>query len=169
MPVFDGSMATSFAPYLDPSQPEALQIVAICIVDDAIEFGGAGAHRYIPQVVPIFLRNLSSQNVVLRQCSAYGIAQVIRLAPEFIASQLGTVIQSLLAIVNAADAGDEDNEGATENGYFALGSIISNSVLCASSAPAAGTNWGSHTPAQLGAVWLKGLPFKCDGINNVTP
>ena len=49
-----------------------VQVVAVCMVDDLIEFGGVGAHKYIPQSLDIFLGNLQSDHPVLRQSSAYG-------------------------------------------------------------------------------------------------
>lgn len=100
------------------------QVVAICMIDDIIEFGGVEAHKYIPQTLDTFLANLSSDHPVLRQSSAYGIAQAIRFAPELCAGQLSEIVSALMDVVACDEAKEEENEGTTENALFALGIIL---------------------------------------------
>lgn len=45
----------------------SVQSSAVCMLDDAIEFGGDAAHKYIPQCLEVFLRGMSSPHTVLRQ------------------------------------------------------------------------------------------------------
>jgi hypothetical protein len=98
-----------------------IQVVAICMIDDIIEFGGVNAHKYIPQTLDIFLSNISSDHPVLRQSSVYGIAQSIRFAPELCAGQLHDIVSALVCVVTSEEAKEEENEGTTENALFALG------------------------------------------------
>ena len=155
MPVFDTLIVPVFAPYLSATQPVSLQIVAVCLIDDAIEFGGEGAMKYISQALPSFSRGMLSDDPVLRQSSVYGIAQAARVAPEIVSPFLEGLMPQLIALVTCPTAGEEDNEGVTQNGLFALGVILSNPVYRKCS-------WGQVTPAQVGAVWLKGLPLRAD-------
>ena len=47
MPVMDATVAPLYAPFLGAEQPEALQIVAVCMIDDVLEFGGGAAVKYM--------------------------------------------------------------------------------------------------------------------------
>ena len=96
------------------------------MVDDVIEFGGASAHKYIPQMIPIFLHNFHSTNHILRQCSTYGLAQSLRYAPTICMNYLPTIVPALMDFVNNSnkllrEEEKEDNEGAIENAIYALG------------------------------------------------
>merc|ERR1711871_348359 len=158
MEIFDSTVATKFAPYLSNDQPSALQIIAVCMLDGAIEFGGATAHKYIPQVIGAFVNNLSSEDSVLRQSSAYGLAQIIRVAPQFAVPEFQSIVQSLINLATSPEAKEDENEGATENALFAIGCI-----LCDQNFRASGTvNWGNISPSTLCRLWLQGLPFKAD-------
>lgn len=159
MPVFDSSIAPAFSMYLASSQPEALQIMAVCMIDDAIEFGGSSAHKYIPQSLQVFANNLSSGNNLLRQCSSYGIAQAARVAPNVFAQYLPTLMPLLVQTVSHPAASEEDNEGNTENCLFALGAVCTNPVYRDSS-----INWSGAgiTINEVASLWLKGLPLKAE-------
>ena len=157
MAIFDSTVATKFAPYLSNDQPNALQIIAVCMLDDAIEFGGATAHKYIPQVMNAFVNNLSSEDSVLRQSSAYGLAQIVRVAPQYIIPQFQTVVQSLISLATSPDAQEDENEGTTENALFAIGCILSDQNFRAGA-----VDWVNVSPSNLCQIWLQGLPLKAD-------
>jgi hypothetical protein len=159
MPVFDQLVVPVFAPYLAPEQPAQLQIVAVCVLDDAIEFGGATAYKYIPQALATFARGMASDHPVLRQSSVYGIAQSARKAPEIFAQHMSDILPRLTAIVTDPAAKEEDNEGTTENALYALG------TLCATAYyrnAAAAASWGGVPPSQAASLWLRGLPLRAD-------
>ena len=155
MPVFESLIVPLFAPYLSPDQPTSLQIVSICLIDDAIEFGGEGALKYIPNALNAFIKGSKSDDLVLRQSSVYGIAQAARAAPQIIGPQLTVIMPLLVALVTDPTASEDDNEGATENGIFALGTILSNPMY-------RNYPWGGLVPEQVGSLWLKGLPLRAD-------
>ena len=157
MPYFDSLIAPAFGPYLSPQQPESLQVVAICMVDDAIEFGGASAHKYIAQSLTILLNNCcNSEHLALKQCSMYGIAQIARQAPQLFAQNFSALVQMLISVVtDPATKEDEDHEGIVENAIFALGSICSNPFY--RSIP-----WGTIDINQVTSMWLEALPLKTD-------
>jgi len=67
----------AFAPFLAAGQPAALQAVGVCLIDDAVEFGGEAAAKYVPQALAAFARGMQqTDDAVLRQSATYGIAQV---------------------------------------------------------------------------------------------
>ncbi|KAJ1437419.1 armadillo-type protein [Ochromonadaceae sp. CCMP2298] len=165
MPEFDHFIAPAFSPYLAATQPPALQVVAVYLVDDVVEFGGQGMHRYLPQLLPVFLRNCTSEHAQLRQASVYGIAKAVYAAPQLLAPHLGQVLPCLMQIVSAAAAEEEedeeeegDGEGTLENAVFALGTII-----CEPLYRSALTALGDGIQ-QITAVWLSRLPLSTDPL-----
>jgi hypothetical protein len=122
MPIFDAVIAPAFAPYLSSKQPTALQILAVCVVDDAIEFGGTIAHKYIPQALSVFLGNVDSPQ--LKQCSVYGIAVALRANPDACMSSLPAIMAALSKILSAPVTDDDNATLATiDNAAFALGAL----------------------------------------------
>jgi len=168
MPYFDSLIAPAFGPYLSPSQPESLQVVAICMIDDAIEFGGAFAHKYIAQSLPILLHNcINTTNPLLKQCSMYGIAQVARAAPQAFVQHFADLMQMLISVVSDPAADDEENEGITENAVFAIGTVCSHpyyrqqqiQMQMQMQLQAVGVDTN-----QLVSAWLQRLPLKTDEL-----
>lgn len=171
MTEFDHFIAPAFSPYLRPDHPVALQIVAVYLVDDVIEFGGATAQKYIPSLLSTFTNNAKSANKQLRQCSVFGLAKAILVAPNMVAPHLSPVIASLIDVLNAcsepeegeeAPEDDEDDsggdaEGTFENSVYALGTIASDlryrdSVLA----------MGPGSVEHLVNTWLARLPLRTD-------
>jgi hypothetical protein len=157
MPMFDAVIAPAFSAYLADDHPAALQIIAVCLVDDAIEFGGEPALKYVPTLLVTLMGKLASTDNVLRQCSVYGIARAAYSAPEQVKQQLNSTLHCLLGVVNSPTADHEENEGATENAVFALGTIATELVYRDAIAPA-----GVISVAQLGSLWLERLPLGAD-------
>jgi len=166
LPEFDHFIAPAFSPYLDTHQPESLQKVAIFLVDDLIEFGGQGAHKYLPTLLPIFMANSLSRSVSLMQSSVYGIAKAVYSAPQVVSQRLGDVLNCLIAVVDLATAADNDEEdgddyeGTLENAVFAIGTICSEpsyrSVLQAVD---------SACMERLSRIWLDRMPLKLDELS----
>ena len=153
MPLFDTHISPTFGPYLQPTVNEHFQI-ACCMIDDALEFGGPAASKYVPHALSIFTSNLTSDNLVLRQCSGYGIAQITKLHAEaFVQSDVASVVSALVALVNRPDARDEDNIGGTENALFALGTIAT--IPSYRALP-------QQTMAHVTSMWLQGMPLRED-------
>ena len=159
MPHFTTALAPALLPYLAPTQPKSLQIVAICIMDDVIEFGGKGMENYLQQCMPLFMENLRSEDNIIRQSSSYGIAQMCKKVPAFVAGHMSHVLSGLLALVQAPTARDADILGITENALFGLGCLLSSKdpSLLNPSVWSQGVN-----RAQVGETWLRGLPLTAD-------
>jgi hypothetical protein len=120
-----------------------------------IEFGGAEACKYVPQALATFSRGAQSEDNVLRQSSVYGIAQASRKFPSMFISHLETLVPLLVSIASSPSAQEEENEGTTENGIFALGTILTTPAYRVNS-------WGGFVPAVIAPLWLKGLPLRTD-------
>ena len=155
MQIFDQSIAPFYAPLLAADQPAQLQVVAVCMIDDVVEFGGAGAAKYLSSALPLYLRNLQATHPVLRQCSAYGLAQAARTAPAAFGPFVQQAVPALVALVNAPDAREEDNEGTTENALYALGIVATHPHYRT-------LGLGDQAVAETAGVWLRGLPLRAD-------
>ncbi len=155
MPFFDATIAPMFAPYLQPTVSEHFQIVACCMVDDALEFGGAAASKYVGTALSVFMANVHSDNNVLRQCSSYGLAQVVKLHAEALLSsgQMAALLQALNTIIGREDAKEDDSVGGTENALFALGVIATLPAYRA-----------LPEVQQATSLWLQSMPLKEDEL-----
>jgi hypothetical protein len=157
MHIFDGEVAPAFAAFVNNSQPAALQIIGICILDDIIEFGGESAIKYIPQALQCFSTFAASSHTVVRQSATYGIAQAAHKAPEVFVQHLATFLPLLVNMLDRLNIDDEDNAGTIDNIVFALSIIYCNSNYRAA-------NWGGVTPEMVAVRWIKRLPLSADEV-----
>lgn len=156
MAVFQQRLLPAFAPYFASNQPTKLQILSICLLDDAIEFGNGNIEQYIPQLVPILEGNMFAEDLVLRQCSVYGIAQfILHHSSNVLLTYMPTIVPKLIQLIQFPAAKDEENIGITENAIFALGSLYINPIYQNALIP---------MNDQLVGMWLHALPLKADEI-----
>jgi hypothetical protein len=153
MPMVDTAIAPAFATYLNPKQPVPLQIAAVCLLDDVIEFGGAASGKYVSQLLPYLVNNLTSTNNVLCQCSAYGLAAAVRSQPSICSASVSVVAPALLALIASPKMQDDDCIGCLDNAVFALGSMCVNSTYQAA--------FGAHIQTAVNA-YLSHLPLTAD-------
>jgi hypothetical protein len=162
MPFVDQHVAPHFASYLSPTQPQALQVIAVCLLDDILEFGGPEAcQKFLPHVLSVFIQNLKpSTALLLRQCSCYGLAQALRNdpTPSICEAYLETLVPALIEVATADEAQEEENEGLTENAVFALGFILLSPT------------YRSHIPPEtlmkILLLWLDSLPLTADFVES---
>lgn len=151
MPAFVQHIAPFYSQFMTTETLDFLRILAVCIFDDVIEHGGEQAKQYVEPCMGVFMHSVSSDNLVLRQSSVYGIAQVAKAAPETFQQYLHTTIPMLLQLINAADAKDDDNIGVTENALSALGSILVSFQATQ-----------DIDLSSIAQVWLQNLPLSTD-------
>ena len=105
----------------------------------------------MPQALATFTNNLKSENLILRQCSGYGIAQIMKLhAESFVQNDVSSVVSALVDLINRPDAREEDNIGGTENALFALGTMAmlpTYRVL------------PQQTMTDVTSMWLRACPY----------
>ena len=149
VPIFDAHVGPAFAPLLtsDPT----LRHNAMCLFDDMIEFGGAGAQKYLGDFLPVLCNNLNAEQSYLRQVSAYGIAQVAKVAPQHLHPVCQQIVPELVKLVQAQDSREDENILVTDNCVSAIGNIATHVVAEAEQ-------------IQLLRVWLNQLPLKGDEI-----
>jgi hypothetical protein len=173
MGCFDSFVAPAFAPYLVNTAPQALQTVAVCLVDDAIEFGGDAGHKYIQSLLPTLMGNFASDHTVLQQSSVYGVAKAVLVSPSVIEPYIPMLVPALFGVLvriheREDDDKEEDTQGVTENAIFALGSLCANPAYRGALAVLPLSQACPLDTAGLVGLWLKNLPFKADEIEAKT-
>jgi hypothetical protein len=168
MPIFNNVVMPLFSSYITGNNvSESLQVIAICMLDDVIEYGGESAKAYIVQYIPSLIGNITKQtdNIILRQCSSYGIAQSLRKYPELCVNYINIIVETFINLVNynrqikasnGEDEDDDENDGTTENALFAIGIICNNPNMRQL------ININSMNINDLSLFWLRSLPLKAD-------
>ena len=159
MPQMDSLVAPSFASLLDLSQPEALQLVGISLLDDLIEFGALSACKYVPQAMPRFLQIMAnkSPSLLMKQAASYGIAQSARRDPSSFAPFMTATLPLLYTVLQGLNKEEEDNQGTIENIIFAFSVIYCCPLY-------RGIDWGEVTPAMMASIWMGHLPLQADEV-----
>jgi hypothetical protein len=98
--------------------------VALCLMDDVIQYSAAGAAKFMPQVMPLLLAGAADRDAVIRQCAVYGLGQAAQHRGQGFRPHAAAAVAAILAVVRAPDARSEDNLTATENAVSALGKIL---------------------------------------------
>mmetsp|Transcript_38631 Transcript_38631/g.39326 ORF Transcript_38631/g.39326 Transcript_38631/m.39326 type:complete len:592 (-) Transcript_38631:23-1798(-) len=155
MPLFEKEVIPCLSPFLSTNQPDSLQVIAVCIIDDIIEYGGEYAQKYISQSLITFINNLTSTHLILVQSSCYGIAQILLKYPQYTIDNLEGIIRVLVALIQSSSAKQEDHEGITENAIFSLGLIITTKMLRTST-------YLVPQLFELSKLWLSSLPLRID-------
>lgn len=172
MDFFDSNIAPAFSPYLNPTAGYAsgLQAVAVCLIDDCIEFGGEKAQKYLPTAIQVFLHHTqhADDHTVLRQSSVFGIAKAAAVAPEIFKNFIPTVLPCLLGLLQKlsdaesnADDGLEENDGIIDNCFAAIGAIVNNLSYRETIKTCSNLNINF-----LYGLWLKNLPLRTDESQN---
>ena len=112
MPFFDASIAPSFAPYLQPNAAPGLQAVAVCLVDDALEFGGASGQKYLGNLLPTLLGNFLSEHGMLAQSCVYGVARACCCAvpSDAVRTNASAILAGFYAVLTAVNSAEDDED-----------------------------------------------------------
>lgn len=160
MPIFDSVVAPAFSSYLSPGQPASMQTIAVCLIDDAIEYGGAGAQKYLPSVIPLLLLATQSEDNMLVQSAMYGLGVAAKVAPASMQQFLGPLLSCFVSTILRPGAGEDDGIAITENAVFGLSSVLSNPVY----GSALQQTQGDFPIHELSKLWLKKMPVRLDGM-----
>ena len=161
-PFLNDIIAPAYMPFLSSGSGAVgaqvtLQIIATCLVDDVLEFSDPSSNNVLtsqlPGIMNLFLQNLQSQDLVLKQCSAYGIAQMLYSFPDVCAGRAFTdIVPALTTLMQHPEANSDDYIGITENCCYGLGIIA-----CRYKAPEA-----DESLYKLARLWLDKLPLEAD-------
>jgi hypothetical protein len=172
MNLFDTAIAPAFSTYLSSNQPLALQRMVSCLLDDIIEFSGENGKKYIPSLLPIFLMNSQSTDLLLRQCSMYGLGMMVYKSSDTLlatkipsssdasgsSSYIGPMLSCFVTTILSPDASEEEIAGITENAIFGLFCLLSTPIYRSEL-----MNQSNHFPLlDLYSLSLKKLPLKLD-------
>lgn len=160
MQIFDDVIAPAFSSYLAPGQPASMQAIAVCLIDDAIEYGGISAQKYLPSVGPLLLLASQSEDTILVQSSLYGLAVACKNAPAMMAPFLGPLLSGFVSTILRPGAGEDEGMAITENAVFGLSSILSNPAY----ASALQQTQGDFPTPELSKLWIKNMPLRMDGM-----
>eukprot|EP00981_Chlorochromonas_danica_P002067 scaffold420_cov169-Ochromonas_danica.AAC.27 len=177
MPIFDQVVAPAFSAYLQADKAVPLQILACSLLDDALEFGGEATWKYLPMILPIFLRNamgvikedLEDDDLVLVQCSVYGLAVICRftspvfLLGENVISTFSQVVITFLTILRHPLCQDVNLGGIRENAIYGLGCLLCQSAFHPLLIQVAQQN-GFVSLQELSKSWLRALPLQYDAV-----
>lgn len=134
---------------LQPDRKASERQVALCILDDVIEFTGKDASRYFESFLQAAISYITDEDPGVRQAAVYGIGVFAAVGAERFAPFVPDVLQRLNAVVSAPNAREPENINPTENAISAVGRI------CESQA-------GVVNLALVLPVWLSYLPVSED-------
>lgn len=161
--VFDEVVAPAFSSYLSPGQPAAMQAIACCLIDDALEYGGASASKYVPSVAPLLMLATQSDDTILVQSALYGLGVAAKLYPTQMLPFLAPLVSCFVSTLLRPGADEEDGAGITENAAFGLASLLTEEAYRASLTQTA--QIAQDFPlGQLAKLWLKRMPLRLDGM-----
>lgn len=100
--------------------------VAICMMDDVIEFGGPGSAAAYQQFMPLLIKHMEHAEAEVRQAAVYGIGVFFEVAPPgaLNAGMLNTLLRKLNTLITAKKSRTKRNAPATENAISAFGKAL---------------------------------------------
>eukprot|EP00002_Diphylleia_rotans_P019939 TRINITY_DN385_c0_g1_i1.p1 TRINITY_DN385_c0_g1~~TRINITY_DN385_c0_g1_i1.p1 ORF type:complete len:1092 (-),score=290.69 TRINITY_DN385_c0_g1_i1:178-3453(-) len=114
MPLFGNYLAT-FLQLAAPDHPSTDRLLSLWVFDDVIEFGEQFTVQYAPQIVPVLVQSSGDADPSIRQAAVYGVGVAAEKCGPVFSPYASQASQQLVALINAPDARDEENERPTDN------------------------------------------------------
>lgn len=170
----------AYLPYLvaantTPSSVQtSLKVMSTCLVDDILEFSLLNSPSPNPldalpsvrsnfsQIVQTLLTNCSSEHLLLKQCSSYGVVQLLQHHSWFIQenpSLISNILAVLMAILQHPEAKSDECEGITENAVYCIGMLVTNYSALLLGSPQTSCQYNG-----LVAAFLQALPLGADDV-----
>jgi hypothetical protein len=135
--------------FIKPDARIAERHIALCIVDDIVQYGGKEATAIVPQVMPFYLNYLKESDPAIRQAAAYGLGIFAQAGQEVFAPYVPDSLARLSEACSLPNARSEDYATATENAISSVGRIC--------------VAYGNMVSLeQILPVWLHWLPVTQD-------
>jgi len=109
--------------FIKPKARVAERHVALCIVDDIVQYGGKDAISIIPQVINLYFAYLKDSDPALRQAAAFGLGIFAQMGQDIFAQYVPEALLRLGEVCAAPGAREEENLTATENAISSVGRI----------------------------------------------
>ena len=150
MPLVDGLMP-AVARLLEKGRFPEERRVALCLMDDVIQYSPTGAAKYMAQVMPLLLAGALDKDPAIRQCCMYGLGRAAQHRGEGFRPHAPAAVQAILAAIQSPDARSDDSTiTATENAVSALGKVLEFVPDC--------------VDPGAGALWVQSLPIEEDEV-----
>ena len=116
--------------------------IALCMMDDVVEFGGNASIHLYQQFVPCMMKNMDHASADVRQAAVYGIGVFFEVAsndPATMPTQLiNSMMKKLHLLITAKNSRKKKNASATENAISAFAKAIEFKSACLENEKAAG-------------------------------
>jgi hypothetical protein len=149
MPLIEGLMP-AVGQLLEKGRFVEERRVALCLMDDVIQYSPSGAAKYMPTVMPMLLAGASDKDANIRQCCVYGLGQAAQHRGDGFRQHAVNAVPAILALIQAPDGRSEDNLSATENAVSALGKVLEFLPDC--------------IDPGMGALYVQNLPIEDDEV-----
>lgn len=124
LPYFE-TLLPHFVKLLDPRMPTPERQWGICFYDDAVEFGGTGAVKYLPTFLERMLAGLTDEAPEIRQAAAYGFGVMGMFGGNLYAQACAQAMPFLVKMIMEPNSrSTESNTAATENAIAAVSKIL---------------------------------------------
>jgi len=152
LPYFE-ELLPSIIDLLQPDRKACERQLALCVLDDVVEFTGKDSLRLFPYFLQHAIAYITDEDPGVRQAAVYGIGIFAQTGGEQFSPMISDVLVRLDAVITSPDARSEKNINATENAISAVGRICE-------------AHSSSVNLAQVLPVWLSYLPVTEDKIES---
>ncbi|XP_049800660.1 importin-5 [Schistocerca nitens] len=122
-PFFD-QVVGHFVKCLAPEMPWSDRQWALCVFDDAIEFGGPACSKYQQFFLQPMLNYITDKTAEVRQAAVYGWGVLGQFGGDGFAGACAEAIPRLIELITAADSRAVENINPTENAISAVTKIL---------------------------------------------
>lgn len=124
--------------------------IAICMMDDVIEFGGSASTGLYQQFMPIIVKHMENESPDVRQAAVYGIGVFFEVAPPAAVNpqMCNALLKKLNALITAKKSRNKKNVNATENAVSAFGKALEFRAALLENDQAAVATWISYLPVN---------------------
>jgi len=135
--------------FIKPTARIAERHIALCIVDDIVQYGGKGSTTIFPQVMPFYFNYVKESDPAIRQAATYGLGIFAQTGQDVFAPYVPESLVRLSEACSLPGARSEEYATATENAISSIGRIC---IIFASQVDL----------GQILPVWLQWLPVTQD-------
>jgi len=135
--------------FIKPTASIAERHIAICIVDDIVQYGGKSASVLFPLVMSFYFDYINDKDPAIRQAIVFGLGIFAQVGQEAFYPYVSDTLARLHAVCGRHDARSEEFAMATDNAISAIGRIC--------------VVFGNQLDlGQILPVWLQYLPILAD-------
>ncbi len=131
--------------------------IAICMMDDVIEFGGPSSISMYQQFMPLLIKHVEHAEAEVRQAAVYGVGVFFEVAPPAAVNptMITTLLRKLNALITAKKSRTKRNAAATENAISAFGKALEFRAELIQDEKGAVETWIGYLPVSKDKVEAK--------------